>query len=68
MDLIENLSLNLKRERELRKLSQEKFSEILDIHTNYYSSLERGERNPTIRLVQKIADGLKTSPIKLLSQ
>lgn len=66
MDLIKNLGKNLKQERISRKLSQEKFAEILDIHTNYYSSLERGERNPTLKLVEKLAKNLGCEPLAFL--
>ena len=66
MDLIKNLGRNLKQERISRKLSQEKFAEILDIHTNYYSSLERCERNPTLMLVEKLARNLGSEPLAFL--
>lgn len=66
MDLIKILGKNLKQERISRKLSQEKFAEVLDIHTNYYSSLERGERNPTLNLVGKLASKLGYNPLELL--
>ena len=66
MNLIKNLGKNLKQERIFRKLSQEKFAEFLDIHTNYYSSLERGERNPTLKIIQQIASKLQCEPIELL--
>ena len=66
MDLIKKLGENLKQERISRKLSQEKFAEILDIHTNYYSALERGERNPTLKLLEKLARNLGCEPLAFL--
>jgi transcriptional regulator with XRE-family HTH domain len=66
MNLITNLGKNLKQQRISRKLSQEKFAEILDIHTNYYSSLERGKRNPTLKLVEKLAKNLGCEPLAFL--
>jgi transcriptional regulator with XRE-family HTH domain len=36
------------------------------INTNYLSDLERGNRNPTIKVLNKIANGLKISLSELL--
>ena len=54
MSLVINLSNNLKRIRLEKGFTQERFAEILDLHTNYYSSIERAERNPTLRVVEQI--------------
>jgi Predicted transcription factor, homolog of eukaryotic MBF1 len=37
-----------------------------NINTNYLSDLERGNRNPTLKVINKIAIGLKISLSELL--
>jgi transcriptional regulator with XRE-family HTH domain len=66
MDYCALIAKNLKKHRFELHLSQEKFSEILDIHTNYYSALERGERNPTLKVLEKISNNLNISLVDLL--
>jgi transcriptional regulator with XRE-family HTH domain len=66
MDIVKLLGSNLRKIRVLRQLTQEEFSEVLDIHLNYYSSLERGHRNPTLKMICKLASKLKCDPLELL--
>jgi transcriptional regulator with XRE-family HTH domain len=50
-----------KRVRELRrqkKLSQEAFAEIAELDRSYMGALERGEQNPSLWIVARIADAL----------
>jgi len=49
-----------------RGLSQEAFAEVLRVHRTYMGGLERGERNLTLRSVEKIADRLGIDPLTLL--
>jgi len=49
-----------------RGLSQEAFAEVLRVHRTYMGGLERGERNLTLRSVEKIADRLGVDPLTLL--
>lgn len=58
----QQISNFLIKERKSRNISQQKFSEILDIHPNYLGGLERQERNPSIELIQKIALKLNRTP------
>ncbi len=44
--------------REQRKLTQEELALLSDINKNYLSDIERGERNPTLVVIKKIANGL----------
>lgn len=45
--------------RKQRKLSQEELAEKSDLHPTYIGQLERGEKNPTIESILKIANGLE---------
>ena len=60
------LARNLKEHRKKLKLTQEEFSEVIDIHINYYSGLECGKRNPTLNILDKISNKLGISLIELL--
>ncbi len=49
-----------------RQLSQEAFAELLDVHRTYVGGLERGERNPSLRVVERLAEELEVEPLELL--
>ena len=56
------------RVRELRAerdWSQEKMAEATGLHWTYIGQTERGERNLTLRSIQKIAKGLKIEMAEL---
>lgn len=55
MDIRQRLGLNLKRLRAARGWSQERFAFEAGIHRTYISDLERGARNPSIVLLDKLA-------------
>jgi len=46
----------LKQLRISNNLFQKDIANLLDISTSYYSSIERGKRNPTLNLAKKTAD------------
>jgi len=48
------------------KLTIEELAFDSKINTNYLSDLERGNRNPTVKVLNKIANGLKISLSELL--
>jgi transcriptional regulator with XRE-family HTH domain len=66
VDIRQRLGANLKRLRLERGLSQEKFAFEVDIHRTYISDLERGARNPTITLVEKLSSFFGVSAGELL--
>ena len=66
MDIRQCLGHNLRRLREAKGLSQEKFAFEASIHRTYISDIERGARNPTIIVVQKLADALGVTASDLL--
>ncbi|HEX6665501.1 MAG TPA: helix-turn-helix transcriptional regulator [Solirubrobacterales bacterium] len=65
-DLQSTLGRNLRAYREARGLSQEAFAEVIGFHRTYVGGLERGERNLTLKNVEKIAAKLGLEPLALL--
>ncbi|MBC7502927.1 MAG: helix-turn-helix transcriptional regulator [Herminiimonas sp.] len=66
MDVRQRLAANLRRLRHEQGWSQEEFAERVGIHRTYVSDLERGARNPTIAVVERLAKPLKVRPGSLL--
>jgi transcriptional regulator with XRE-family HTH domain len=60
------LGRNLRAYRLARGLSQEQFAEVIGYHRTYVGGLERGERNLTLKAVERIAERLEMSPYELL--
>ena len=67
-DLQKTLGRNLRRYREERGLSQEAFANVLGVHRTYMGGVERGERNLTLRSVERIAAMLALAPVELLHE
>jgi transcriptional regulator with XRE-family HTH domain len=57
---------NLRAYRLARGLSQEAFADLLGVHRTYMGSVERGERNLTLRSVERLAAGIEEEPLALL--
>lgn len=57
---------NLRAYRLNRGLSQEAFAEVLGVHRTYMGGVERGERNLTLRSVERLAERLDLDPLDLL--
>ena len=55
MDINKQLGMRIKYLRSLKKWSQEDLALEANVNKNYLSDLERGERNPTIKILEKIA-------------
>ncbi|MEQ1709852.1 MAG: helix-turn-helix transcriptional regulator [Hyphomicrobium sp.] len=66
MDVRRRLGLNLKKLREEQGFSQESFADHCGLHRTYISGIERGVRNPTVIILDKIAKGLKVPAGQLL--
>jgi len=58
--------LSVRKYRKVRGLSQESLALKAEIHRTYIGGIERGERNPTLTMIHKIARALKVSPLQLL--
>jgi transcriptional regulator with XRE-family HTH domain len=48
----------LSRSPTIRGLSQEELADLANIHQTYLSGVERGKRNPTVTVLQRIAEAL----------
>lgn len=58
MNINKQLGMRIKYLRSMKKWSQEDLALEADINKNYLSDLERGERNPTIMVLNKVATAL----------
>ncbi len=67
MDIRRQVGRNIKAIREERGLSQEKLAFECKLHRTYISGVERGVRNPTIVVLDKIAKALKTKLERLVA-
>ena len=52
------LAINLKYFRYVSKLSQEKFAEALDTNLLYENQMEKGRRNPSLKMLDKISKNI----------
>ena len=66
-DLQRRLGRNLRTLRKAKGLSQEAFADLCKIHRTYMGGLERGERNVTLKTVERIAAALGVDPAQLLA-
>ena len=57
---------NLRKARLAKKLSQEDFGELANLHRTYVGSIERAERNVSIDNIERLAIALGVSPASLL--
>lgn len=58
----------LKRLRKEQNFSQEEFALVANIHRTYISGIERGERNPTLTMICRLAKALKVHPSELIKE
>ncbi len=66
MEIRQRLAKNLRRLRQQKGWSQEAFADEAGLHRTYVSDLERGARNPTITVVDKLAVALSVRVGELL--
>lgn len=61
-----NIGLQLKKIRQLRGMSLDDIAKLTDVSKALLSQMEKGESNPTVSTIWKIADGLKINFSSLL--
>ena len=57
---------NIRDIRSKKGLSQEEASKICHISVTYLAGIERGERNPSLSVIENICKGLKVKPSQVL--
>lgn len=66
MDVRRRVGANMRRAREAMGVSQEELADRAGVHRTYISGVERGVRNPTVTVLEKIAKALKVKTAVLL--
>jgi transcriptional regulator with XRE-family HTH domain len=66
MDAVAQFGKNVRAFRLERCMSQEELAFRADLKRSYLSDLERGQRNPSIRVLQRLAAALEVKPHQLL--
>lgn len=66
MDMRKLVGRNVKRFREIKGLTKERFVEISGFSQQYISGLERGRRNPTVVTLYELSRALGVSHIDLI--
>lgn len=67
MDVTRRVAANVKRLRKAQKLTQEELAFRAGIDRSYISQIERGVKNPTIVMLDKVATGLALPLADLVS-
>jgi transcriptional regulator with XRE-family HTH domain len=65
-DLQRTVGRNLRAYRQARGLSQEAFADMLGVHRTYMGGVERGERNLTLRSLERMAERVGIEPLDLM--
>lgn len=68
MDVVQLLGANVRRYRKLKGMTQEELAHEAGMERSYVSDLERGQRNPSVRALGRLAGALKVEPEMLLSR
>jgi len=68
MDIRELVGLNIRRLRKEKGWSQEDLAFEIGLHRTYISGVERGIRNPTVVILDKIARKLEVEAADLLER
>ena len=66
MDIRKKFGKRLRALREDRGWSQEEFADRAGLHRTYVSAVERGVRNPTLSVLERLAKALGVSMTELV--
>ena len=67
-DIRKKIGNKIREIRKQRGFSQEELAFRCGLHRTYISDIERGDRNVSIKNIEKIANALKVKPSKLLEE
>jgi len=65
MDIRVRVGRNMRRLRQAHGWSQEELADRSGFHRTYISGIERGIRNPTVTVIDRLARTLEASPAEL---
>jgi transcriptional regulator with XRE-family HTH domain len=65
-DLQRIAGANIRAIRKQRGVSQEQLADALGVHRTYMGGVERGERNLTLRSLERLAERIGVDPVSLL--
>ncbi len=68
MEVQQGVGINVRKFRKERGLSQEALAFECGLHRTYISGVERGIRNPTVVVLEKIATALRVPTWRLLEE
>lgn len=68
MSLAKIFGRNVRRVRMSRGVTLEALAHDVGLAYSYVGQIERGGRNPTLDVIERLAAALKVSPIELLSE
>ena len=68
MRLAHVLGTNVRRLREAADLSQEELAAEVGVDMRYLGGIERGQENPSLKVIDNIAKALKVHPSTLLME
>lgn len=67
LDIKQRFGKAVRRRRRELDLSQEELAERAELHRTYLSDIERGEGNPSLEIIEKLASALDISVVELFS-
>ncbi len=67
-DLQRQFGRNLRAYRDAHGLSQEALADLLGVHRTYMGGIERGERNLTLRSIERLLERLELEPLTMLRE
>jgi transcriptional regulator with XRE-family HTH domain len=68
MDVRVRIGLNVQRLRRAKEWSQEELSARAGVHQTYLSGVERGKRNASVLVLERIAKALGVDVVDLLAK
>ena len=68
MRLAEIFGANVRRARQERGITLEALADEVGLAYTYVGQIERGRRNPTLKVVERFAEAFSVDPLSLLSR